>query len=111
VGRFPVVAALDSLDEEALVEVLTRPRDALVRQFQRLFTMEGARLEFTPSGLRMIARAALARGTGARGLRSVLEELRLDAMFEMPGNPGAVYRLDEEAYEAGTPRRLGRSAA
>jgi ATP-dependent Clp protease ATP-binding subunit ClpX len=96
VGRFPVLVPLEPLDEEALVRILTEPRDALLRQYQRLFAMEGARLDYTYEGLRAIARTAVARNTGARGLRSVMEELLLEAMFELPGS-GALYVLDEEA--------------
>ncbi|HZS37142.1 MAG TPA: ATP-dependent Clp protease ATP-binding subunit ClpX [Polyangia bacterium] len=112
VGRFPVLVPLEALDEESLSKILTEPRNALLRQYQRLFSMEGARLECTPDGLRAIARSALARSTGARGLRAVLEELLLDAMFDLPSNRGGRYVLDENAVSCGTPRRLGeRSAA
>jgi ATP-dependent Clp protease ATP-binding subunit ClpX len=95
VGRFPITVALDALDEAGLVEILTRPKDALVRQYQRLFSMEGARLELTQGALLAIARRALARGTGARGLRSVMEELLLEAMFELP-SMGGIWRIDED---------------
>jgi ATP-dependent Clp protease ATP-binding subunit ClpX len=94
VGRFPITVGLDSLDEGALVRILTEPRDALIRQYQRLFGMEGARLEFTPDALAAIARRALERGTGARGLRSVLEDLLLDAMFDVSAM--GLWRVDEE---------------
>jgi len=105
VGRFPVIVALEPLDEEMLVRILTRPRDALVRQYQRLFAMEGAHLEVTRDGLSAVARLAMSRRTGARALRAVLEELLLDAMFDLPGNAGGVYRLDEQAVADGSPRR------
>jgi ATP-dependent Clp protease ATP-binding subunit ClpX len=95
VGRFPITVALDQLDEGALVRILTEPKDALVRQYQRLFSMEGATLEFTPDALGAVARRALQRGTGARGLRSVLEDLLLDAMFDISAT-GGVWRVDEE---------------
>jgi ATP-dependent Clp protease ATP-binding subunit ClpX len=85
VGRLPVIATLEDLDEEALVEILTRPRNALVKQYQRLFDMEGVRLELTDDALRGIARKAIARKTGARGLRSIMEAILLDPMYELPG--------------------------
>jgi ATP-dependent Clp protease ATP-binding subunit ClpX len=84
VGRLPVLAPLDPLDEEALVRILTEPRNALVRQYQKLFEMEGAELEFQPPALREIARLARARDTGARGLRSIVEEVMTDIMFDLP---------------------------
>jgi ATP-dependent Clp protease ATP-binding subunit ClpX len=84
VGRLPVIAPLDPLDEEALVRILTEPRNALVKQYQKLFEMEGAELEFQPAALREVARLARARDTGARGLRSIVEELMTDIMFELP---------------------------
>ncbi len=84
VGRLPVIAPLDPLDEDALVRILTEPRNALTRQYQKLFEMEGAGLEFTPSSLHEIARKAKERDTGARGLRSIVEELMTDIMFELP---------------------------
>jgi len=84
VGRLPVIAPLDPLDEDALVRILTEPKNALTRQYQKLFEMEGAGLEFTPGALREIARKAKERDTGARGLRSIVEELMTDVMFELP---------------------------
>jgi ATP-dependent Clp protease ATP-binding subunit ClpX len=84
VGRLPVLAPLDPLDEESLVRILTEPRNALVRQYQKLFEMEQAEIEFTPQALHMIARMAKERDTGARGLRSIVEEVMTDIMFELP---------------------------
>jgi ATP-dependent Clp protease ATP-binding subunit ClpX len=84
VGRLPVLAPLDPLDEDALVKILTEPRNALVRQYQKLFEMEGAELEFSAPALMEIARKAKARDTGARGLRSIVEELMLDIQFDLP---------------------------
>ncbi|HTK74490.1 MAG TPA: hypothetical protein VL371_04480 [Gemmataceae bacterium] len=84
VGRLPVLAPLNPLDEEALVRILTEPRNALVRQYQKLFEMEGAELEFDSPGLREIARLAQSRDTGARGLRSIVEEIMTDVMFDLP---------------------------
>jgi ATP-dependent Clp protease ATP-binding subunit ClpX len=88
VGRVPMVATLADLDIEALVEILTKPKNALVKQYQRLFEMEGVNLEFTDDALRAVAELALARNTGARGLRSILENILLEAMFELPGLDG-----------------------
>ncbi len=85
VGRLPVVATLMDLDEDALVTILTEPKNALVRQYQKLFDIEGAELTFTEEALRAIARRAIARKTGARGLRSIMEDILLDTMFDLPG--------------------------
>jgi ATP-dependent Clp protease ATP-binding subunit ClpX len=84
IGRFPVITALHDLDEAALVRILTEPRNALVRQYQRLLAFEGVELDFTPDALTAIARRAIERGTGARGLRSVLEALLRRTMFDLP---------------------------
>jgi len=84
VGRMPVVAALEELDEEALIEILTEPKNALIKQYQRLFQMEGVELEIRPPALAAVAKRALARKTGARGLRSILEQVLLDTMYELP---------------------------
>lgn len=84
IGRLPIVVALDALDEESLVRILLEPRNALVKQFQKLFEMDGVELEFTEEALGAIARSAMERKTGARGLRSVVEGLLLDTMYELP---------------------------
>ena len=84
IGRLPVIAALDDLDEHALVDILTRPRNAITKQYESLFEMEGAALVFTQEALRAVAGQAIQRGTGARGLRSILEEVLLDIMFRLP---------------------------
>jgi ATP-dependent Clp protease ATP-binding subunit ClpX len=84
VGRLPVLATLHELDEDALVQILSRPRNALVRQYQRLFEFENVKLEFTEPALRTIARQAMERKAGARGLRSILEHIMLDVMYEIP---------------------------
>lgn len=84
VGRLPVVATLDELDEAALVTILTEPKNSLVKQYQKLFELEGAELEVRPEALLAIARKAVARKTGARGLRSILEGALLDTMYELP---------------------------
>jgi len=85
VGRVPVVAHVEELTEDDLVRILTEPKNALVRQYQRLFDMEGVRLEFTDGALRAIAQQAITHGTGARGLRSIMERLLLDLMYDLPG--------------------------
>jgi ATP-dependent Clp protease ATP-binding subunit ClpX len=84
VGRLPVVGALEDLDENALVEILTRPKNAIVKQYQRLFEFENVRLKFSEDALRAIARQAMARKVGARGLRMILEELMLELMYNLP---------------------------
>ncbi len=88
IGRLPVVATLNDLDEDALVEILTEPKNALVKQYQQLFEIEGVHLELTVDALRGISEKALARKTGARGLRSIIEHILLDTMFELPGLSG-----------------------
>ncbi len=84
VGRLPVVATLEGLDEAALIQILTEPKNALTKQYQKLFSMEGVELEFREGVLNVIAKKALARKTGARGLRSILEQALLDTMFDLP---------------------------
>ena len=84
VGRVPVVATLEELDEDALVDILTEPKNALTRQYQKLFEFEGVHLRFTDGALRAVARMALARKSGARGLRAILESAMLDLMYELP---------------------------
>jgi len=85
VGRLPVIATLTDLDEAALVSILTEPKNALVKQYQRLFDIEGVKLTFTADALSAIAKRAIKRKTGARGLRSIMEDILLDTMFELPG--------------------------
>jgi ATP-dependent Clp protease ATP-binding subunit ClpX len=84
VGRLPVIGSLEDLDEGALVEILTRPKNAIVKQYQRLFEFENVRLKFSEEALKAIARQAMARKVGARGLRMILEELMLDLMYHLP---------------------------
>ena len=88
IGRVPVLATLEDLDEEALVEILSEPKNALVKQYQRLFDMEGVELTFHEDALRAIARRAIERKTGARGLRSIMEAILLDTMFDLPSLEG-----------------------
>ena len=85
VGRLPVLATLEDLDQDALVTILTQPKNALVKQYQRLFELEDTKLNFTDDALNAIAKRAIERKTGARGLRSILEEILLDTMFDLPG--------------------------
>ena len=100
VGRLPVVATLGELTEDALVQILTEPKNALVKQYQQLFQMDGVELEVRPSALGAIARKALARKTGARGLRSIMEHALIDTMFELPALDGvAKVVLDEHNIE------------
>ncbi|MBI1416482.1 MAG: ATP-dependent Clp protease ATP-binding subunit ClpX [Limimaricola sp.] len=88
VGRLPVIATLEDLDEGALVTILTEPKNALVKQYQRLFEIEDTKLSFTDDALKAIAKRAIERKTGARGLRSIMEGILLDTMFELPGMDG-----------------------
>ena len=97
VGRLPVVATLSELDETALIEILTQPKNALLKQFQKMFSMEGVELEVRDAALRAIARKALARKTGARGLRSILEHTLLNTMFDLPSLENVVKVAVDEA--------------
>ena len=102
VGRLPVVATLGELTEEAMVQILTEPKNALLKQYQKLFDMDGVELEIRPSALAAIARKALARKTGARGLRSILEHALIDTMFDLPALDGvAKVVVDEHIIEDG----------
>ena len=84
VGRLPILATLDELDEEQLVQILTEPKNALSKQYKRLFEMEGSEIEFREDALRAVARKAMERKTGARGLRSIVEHVLLDTMYDLP---------------------------
>ena len=88
IGRIPVIATLEELDEEALVRVLTEPKNALIKQYKKLLAMDGVELEFTDDAVREIAREAIERKTGARGLRAIVEEIMLDVMYEIPQAKG-----------------------
>jgi ATP-dependent Clp protease ATP-binding subunit ClpX len=101
VGRLPVVATLEELDEEALIEILTEPRNALTKQYQKLFDMEGVELEFREDALRAIARKAMHRKTGARGLRTILENVLLDTMYELPSMAHATKVVVDDAVVTG----------
>lgn len=107
VGRVPVIAALAELTEDALVQILTEPKNALVKQYTKLLAMEGAELDIRPSALKAIAKKALARKTGARGLRSILEQSLIDTMYELP-NTSNVERVvvDESTIDENQPPLL-----
>jgi len=102
VGRLPVVATLEELDEDALVEILTQPKNALIKQYQHLFEMEGAELEFREDSLSAIARKAMERKTGARGLRTIVENVLLDTMYEIPSAENISKVVVDEGVILGT---------
>ncbi|WMS42079.1 ATP-dependent Clp protease ATP-binding subunit ClpX [Acuticoccus sp. MNP-M23] len=106
VGRLPVLATLEDLDEPALVQILSEPKNALVKQYQRLFEMEGVELTFHADAMSAIARRAIERKTGARGLRSILESILLDTMYELPGLDGVREVVISEEVISGTARPL-----
>ncbi len=106
IGRLPVIATLDDLDEQALIQILTEPKNALVKQYQRLFEMEGVDLTLPDEALRGIARKAIERKTGARGLRSIMEAILLDTMFELPGLDGVEEVVISSDVIAGSARPL-----
>ncbi|WP_378944323.1 ATP-dependent Clp protease ATP-binding subunit ClpX [Paracoccus sp. R86501] len=107
VGRLPVIATLTDLDEEALIIILTKPKNALIKQYQRLFDLEGVQLTFTEDALTAIAGRAIKRKTGARGLRSILEEILLETMFELPGMDSVEeVVVNEEAVEMASAKPL-----
>ena len=102
VGRLPVIATLEELSEEALIDILTTPKNSLVKQFQKLFEMDGVKLKFTKGALRAVAIRALERESGARGLRAILEEAMLDVMYEVPSKSGIKeVVVNEEAITKG----------
>lgn len=105
VGRLPVLAPLMPLSVDALINILTEPKNAIVRQYQHLFGLEGAKLTFTDGALRALAQKAVKRDTGARALRAVMEELMIDLMYQLPelDNTGAEYVIDEEAVRVKKP--------
>jgi ATP-dependent Clp protease ATP-binding subunit ClpX len=102
IGRLPVVATLEELNEEALVEILTKPKNALVKQYQKLFELEDVRLRFTDSALRAVARQSLLRKSGARGLRAILESVMMELMYEIPSRDDVEECvISEEVIEQG----------
>jgi len=107
VGRLPVVGTLDSLDEDSLVSILTEPKNAITKQYQKFFEMEGVKLDFTDDALRAIAVLAIKRGTGARGLRAVIEEAMLDVMYDIPSRPDVIgCAISRESIVGGAPPLL-----
>ncbi len=101
VGRLPVIATLEELDEDALVQILTEPRNALTKQYARLFEMEGVEIDFRKDALRAIAQRAMARKTGARGLRSILESVLLDTMYSIPSEENVAKVVIDASVIAG----------
>jgi ATP-dependent Clp protease ATP-binding subunit ClpX len=111
VGRLPVVASLETLDVDDLVRVLQEPKNALVRQFQTIFELQGKQLEFTPEGLRTIAQTAIERETGVRALRSILEEMLLDLLYELPARKDTeTFTVDEDVVLGRKPLARGLTA-
>ncbi|WP_263142646.1 ATP-dependent Clp protease ATP-binding subunit ClpX [Pseudomonas sp. RIT-PI-AD] len=106
VGRLPVLATLDELDEAALMQILTEPKNALTKQYAKLFEMEGVDLEFRPDALKSVSRRALERKTGARGLRSILEGILLDTMYEIPSQSDVSKVVIDESVIEGTSKPL-----
>lgn len=107
IGRLPVTAVLNSLNEEALMQILTEPKNAIIKQYKKLFRMEGVELEFEESALREVVKKAITKGTGARALRSILEEIMIDIMYKLPGKenvtrcvitPGVINKKDDPVY-------------
>ena len=105
VGRLPIVCPLHPLSREAMVQLLTEPKNALIKQYQHLFSLEGARLEFSRDAVDLIADRAITRNTGARALRAVVDEIMIDLMYHLPelDNTNTVYMIDAHAIEHGTP--------
>ena len=104
VGRLPVITTLAPLDVDALVDILTQPKNALVRQYKRFFEMENADLEFTDKALRALAKKALKHDTGARALRAITENLMVDLMYELPEHPdGTRYVITDDIVNGKTP--------
>lgn len=87
VGRLPIIATLKELDKEALINIVTEPKNALTKQYKKLLELDGVELEFEPEALNSIVEKAIERNTGARGLRSIIEDIMRDIMFDIPSNP------------------------
>ena len=102
IGRLPIVAALESLTEDDLIHILTQPKNALVKQYQRLLSFDDVELDFEEGALKAIAQKAITRKTGARGLRSIIEEVMMDVMFEIPSMTGITKVVITEAAVLGT---------
>lgn len=102
IGRLPITAALEPLSKEDLVNILTKPRNALVKQYQKLFAMDDVELEFEPKALDVIASKAIERRTGARGLRSIIESVMMDLMFDIPSRNDITKVVVTESIVTGT---------
>ena len=107
IGRLPVVSTLNPLSEKELVRILQEPKNAMIRQYAKLLAMEGVKLGFTDSALRELAKIAHQKGTGARGLRSILEQVMLDVMYEVPLKGGITDWMVTKAMVAGKRQVLG----
>jgi ATP-dependent Clp protease ATP-binding subunit ClpX len=107
IGRMPSIAVLDPLDEETLIDILVRPKNAITKQFQKLFSYEGVNLKFTEAAVRAIAQLSLKRKTGARGLRAVLENALLDLMYDLPSQKEArEVLIDEDFFTKKAPPKI-----
>jgi ATP-dependent Clp protease ATP-binding subunit ClpX len=113
IGRFPVVATLDDLDENALVKILVEPKNSIIKQYQKLLELDDVELEFTEDALKAIARKAMARGTGARALKSIVEEIMVDAMFEIPSmkNIEKIIITEDVILKGAKPMRIMKESA
>ena len=100
VGRLPVITSVHNLDESALIDILTKPKNALVKQYQRFFEFDGVELEFNDDALQAIAEQAILRGTGARGLRAIMEEVLLNVMYELPSREDVTKCLVDQRRRA-----------
>ena len=104
IGRIPVITVLEALDEEALVRVLKEPKNSIVKQYQALFKMDNVDLDFTDDALRMVARKTIERKSGARGLRSVMENMLIPIMYEIPSDPTIIrVTITEDTVNGGKP--------
>ncbi len=113
IGRLPMVGVVRSLDQGALVQILTEPKNSLVKQYQKVFAFEDVELEFTEDGLTAVAELAILRGTGARGLRAILEEVLLNTMYELPGRTdvGKVVIDDATVHQTTLPTLVPRKSS
>jgi ATP-dependent Clp protease ATP-binding subunit ClpX len=112
IGRLPLIASVNKLDEPALVQILTEPRNALVKQYRKLFELDGVELEFTDGAIAAIATQALERGTGARGLRAIIEEVLLHVMYDVPsrGDVAKVILTEDVVVDGAAPTLIPREA-
>jgi ATP-dependent Clp protease ATP-binding subunit ClpX len=106
IGRLPVIGVLDPLREDDFVRILVEPKNALVRQFKRVFRLEKSELDFTPEALRTIAKRARAKKTGVRALRSILEEILLDLIYDLPNRPPSRYTISGAMIEGNEPVQI-----